>query len=374
MLQMTSFPVAQHSGQQAIAGRAAKLSSFIWGCTFFLFMGPQWAATGHIPTTYLLYVCGQIAIGIALSMALYWAASALRRARPWKQVAGMSGSVIAVALAYSVLDAYTGGKIIRMFMYGHSVPEGLIGITTSNIISYSWLFGMLGTLYIVLQANETIRERESQLLEARSLAQAAQLAALRLQLNPHFLFNTLNAISSLIVNGRTADGEAMLGKLSSFLRTALSSDLSGEVTLEQEMETLQTYLEIESVRFGNRLSVDFRLPPNLGDVAVPSFVLQPLVENAIKHGVARTSMPVLIEIFAERQAANLVLTVRNTSEGIPTGRDTVPAVRGTGIGLANIARRLEVLYGPEGTIEAKAVPGGFSVTVGFPIYAMQAVQ
>src|SRR3954464_10757516 len=175
--------------------------------------------------------------------------------------------------------------IVQTFMCKHHIPPDVINRTVSNFISFSWLYGWLGTTYVILQTNAAMRERERQLPEARPPPQPAQLTALRLQLNPHFLFNTLNAISSLIVTGRNRDGERMLTKLCGFLRTALVADGRSEVSLGEERETLQTYPEIEAIRFGDRLTVEFAAPDDLLERPVPNFILQPLVENAIKHGV-----------------------------------------------------------------------------------------
>ncbi|WP_106640099.1 sensor histidine kinase [Allosphingosinicella vermicomposti] len=347
--------------------QAVKLTLVVWLVTFFLFMMPVLIAIGRLPLSYVKYVTLLVGWGLILSLTLYGIAAFTAKMDQKRQVVWMGIAILLVALIYSFSDAATGGKLIEIFMYGHELPPDVVGRTVSNMISYSWLFGLLGTLYAILHANEALRERERQLLEARSMAQEAQLAALRLQLNPHFLFNTLNAISSLIVTERTKDGEAMLGKLSTFLRTALSADESGEIALEQELDTLQTYLEIEAVRFGDRLAIDFHIPRELSDALVPSFILQPLVENAVKHGVARTSDPVLIEVSAEQQGNDLVMKVRNTGgPAVPEPIQKLSSSR-KGIGLVNLAKRLDVLYGPKGTIHARAIGGGFVVEVRLPI-------
>jgi LytS/YehU family sensor histidine kinase len=212
-------------------------------------------------------------------------------------------------------------------------------------------------------------ERDLQLAEARTLAQTAQLTALRLQLNPHFLFNTLNAISSLIVTGRNRDGEAMLAKLCAFLRTALVGDGRSEVTLGEELETLQTYLEIESIRFGDRLTVEFAAPEALLELPVPNFILQPLVENAVKHGVAPTSRPVIVRVGARRDGDDLILSVSDNG-----GAAAGPSPSGCGVGLDNTRRRLEVIYGARGRVETLAHDGGFTVIVRIPALQAPALE
>jgi sensor histidine kinase YesM len=257
-------------------------------------------------------------------------------------------------------------------MAEHHIPADVVNRTVSNFVSFSWLYGWLGTIYAILHTNAAMKERELQLVEARALAQTAQLTALRLQLNPHFLFNTLNAISSLIVTGRSAEGEKMLGKLGDFLRTALIADTNGTSTLGEELEMLQTYLEIEAVRFGDRLTVEFVAPDETLELPVPNLILQPLVENAVKYAVAPTSRPVIIRVAARRESKDLLLSVsdngRTASAAAPGDSDgAAPAPSGTGVGLANIRRRLEVIYGARGRLETIAHADGFTAIVRIPV-------
>src|SRR5690606_1139451 len=147
--------------------------------------------------------------------------------------------------------------------------------------------------------------------EAERTATAARLAALRYQLNPHFLFNTLNAISSLVVTRRNAEAEGMLSRLSDFLRATLADVSDSVVSLDAELATLQTYLEVEALRFADRLIIEVDCPAALRDANVPGFILQPLVENAIKYAVAPAKRPVTIQIIAKRQGDALVLQVND---------------------------------------------------------------
>jgi LytS/YehU family sensor histidine kinase len=298
---------------------------------------------------------------MALNVPLYWVCARLQDSSTPRKVGGVFGAVCLTAFAFSFADAQLGGNIIQMFMGKHHIPPDVINRTLSNLISFSWLYGWLGTTYVILQTNARIRERDLQLAEARTLAQTAQLTALRLQLNPHFLFNTLNAISSLIVTGRNRDGEAMLAKLCAFLRTALVGDGRSEVTLGEELETLQTYLEIESIRFGDRLTVEFAAPDALLELPVPNFILQPLVENAVKHGVAPTSRPVMVRVGARRDGDSLILSVSDNGGAVAGSRTC-----GTGVGLDNTRRRIEVIYGPSARIETLAHDGGFTVLLRLP--------
>ena len=344
----------------SVARQAAKLTLGVWLFTFILFLMPVVAATGRLPRFAIGMTALVVAFGIVLSALLYRACARLQNAPTPLKVGGVFAAVCVTAFAFSLGDALLGGNIVQMFMGEHRIPPDVINRTVSNFISFSWLYGWLGTTYVILQTNAAMRERDLQLAEARTLAETAQLTALRLQLNPHFLFNTLNAISSLIVTGRNRDGEAMLAKLCVFLRTALISDGRSEVTLGEELETLQTYLEIEAIRFGDRLTVEFAAAEDLIELKVPNFILQPLVENAVKHGVAPTSRPVIIRVGARREGRDLILSVSDN------GGRAGPGGSGTGVGLDNARRRLDVIYGPRARLETLAHDGGFTVLIRLP--------
>lgn len=185
---------------------------------------------------------------------------------------------------------------------------------------------------------------ESQLRQ--SLAQA-QLSALRHQLNPHFLFNTLNAISTMSLQRRHDEVVATLGHLGELLRATLDDDLPQEIPIATELELLDRYLEIQRIRFGDRLSVRVEVAAAARDAMVPSMILQPLVENAIVHGVSPTPGPAAVTIRARLEEANLVVEVEDTGPGF--GPDAQ-----RGIGLANTSARLDQLYGSAGTLTTGA--------------------
>ncbi|MET1112146.1 MAG: histidine kinase [Allosphingosinicella sp.] len=352
-----------------VALQAAQLTLGVWAFTFILFLMPVLVSKGVLPTFSIGMTALVVAIGMALNVPLYWVCARLQDAPTALKVGGVFGAVCVTAFAFSLNDALFGGNIIEMFMGEHGIRPDVVNRTVSNFISFSWLYGWLGTIYVILQTNAAMRERDLQLAEARTLAQTAQLTALRLQLNPHFLFNTLNAISSLIVTGRNRDGEAMLAKLCAFLRTALVGDGRSEVTLGEELETLQTYLEIEAIRFGDRLTVEFAAPEALLELPVPNFILQPLVENAVKHGVAPTSRPVIVRVGARRDGGDLILSVSDNGGAVAGSRPS-----GTGVGLDNTRRRLEVIYGPSARIETLAHDDGFTVLLRLPARPAPALE
>ncbi|MEA3064379.1 MAG: two-component system, LytTR family, sensor kinase, partial [Sphingomonadales bacterium] len=209
-----------------------------------------------------------------------------------------------------------------------------------------------------------LRAAERRAAGAEREAQDAQLRALRYQVNPHFLFNTLNSLSSLVMARREEEAEAMIVNLSTFFRSSLTLDPSEDIPLSQEIEFQQLYLDIEKSRFPRRLDVRIDVPPALGSARVPPLILQPLVENAIKHGVARTAEPVSLTIAAREGDGQLILVVENDrGPSVP-----VPSEEGTGVGLANVCERLAARFGGEAACEHRPLPGGgWRVTLTMPV-------
>jgi signal transduction histidine kinase len=225
-----------------------------------------------------------------------------------------------------------------------SFPRYYVSALLNNLSLCVFLyFAVLGCIYAFSYYRE-MREREAQ--QARLMAQLAEarLSALRMQLNPHFLFNSLNAITVLVRDQKTRDAARMLELLSGVLRQVLQSEKRQQVTLDEEVRFLEQYLAIEQVRFSDRLEVRWSVDPKVRDALVPEFILQPLVENAVRHGVSRRSEAGVIEITGSEVGDELVLTVE----------DDGPGYAGTsngGVGLANTRARLETLFGDAAKLE-----------------------
>jgi len=203
---------------------------------------------------------------------------------------------------------------------------------------------------------------ERQAAAYRSEAQAAQLRALRYQINPHFLFNTLNSLSTLVLRQRTLEAERMIMNLATFFRTSLTCDPFAEVPLSDEIRMQRLYLDIEQVRFPERLSVVVDVPPELENALVPSLILQPLVENVIKHGVARSTGPIVVTIRARAVNGSLHLAVEDDADG---AKDASPR---DGVGLSNVRGRLTATF--DGDAHCSYGPrdgGGFRVDLQFPL-------
>ncbi|HWI88724.1 MAG TPA: histidine kinase [Sphingomicrobium sp.] len=238
-------------------------------------------------------------------------------------------------------------------------------------IAVTWLFFFIGwsAFYLANQAQAVALGAQRRLADAESAAQAAQVRALRYQVNPHFLFNTLNSLSSLVMTGRTDRAETMLLALSTFFRTSLSLDPGADVTLAEEIDLQRLYLDIEKARFPDRLHVEIDVPRELEQARLPALLLQPIVENAIKYGVSKSRKAVVIRIDARHlDNHRMVLEISNRLKN--GGQETLPAAthEGTGLGLANVCQRLEARWGSHASCRyGPMTGGGYKVSLTMPV-------
>ena len=227
-----------------------------------------------------------------------------------------------------------------------------------DILIYGFTFGLVGTIQSQIRAQcESISSLELQ----RQLS-AAQLKALQMQLEPHFLFNTLNAITTLVELGKQTQAAEMLNHLNAILKTTLERRTPEKVRLSQELEIVDNYLAIEQVRFADRFRVDIKVDPNALHSLVPCFLLQPIVENAIRHGIAHCEDEGIIEASAKREGNRLHISVRN--HGSASHTQSKP---GNGIGLKNTKERLAYFYPHEHQMNAGPLSsGGYEVSIDVP--------
>jgi len=232
-------------------------------------------------------------------------------------------------------------------------------------LSWYFLFAAWASLYVAIGYAAQLRASDSRAAAFQREAQEAQLRALRYQINPHFLFNTLNSLSSLILSQRTDIAERMIMNLSTFFRTTLTADPTADISLDEEIRLQRLYLDIEQVRFPERLKVEIDIPPELGAARVPILILQPIVENAIKYGVARSRRPVTLRISAHEEAGRLHLKVKDDGEAA-----AAPGTcdGGAGVGLRNVCERLVARYGVQaGCFHGPDPAGGYTVHVILPV-------
>ena len=242
-------------------------------------------------------------------------------------------------------------------------------IAADSIVGWLFFFAAWSAFYIAMLAQSAVHGARQRAIDAEAAAQAAQVRALRYQVNPHFLFNTLNSLSSLVMSGRSDRAEAMLLALSTFFRTSLSLDPSANVTLMEEIDLQRLYLDIEKARFPDRLHVEIDVPEELGQARLPALLLQPIVENAIKYGVSKSRKAVLLRIEARPLGTDrMVLEVSNRLKN--GGRDVLPAPthEGTGLGLANVCQRLDARFGARAMCRfGPMTGGGYKVSITMPI-------
>jgi signal transduction histidine kinase len=363
------------------------------------------AFLGHDPVTVLQNKALTISAGIALTFAIYGiivalaAKSSLRR-RAVVAVLASFGAAAAMAGILIYADRYQDKPQDEMHYIskeGYRITElgnetrierdeaaplvvtwprvsalppfEQFRIAADSIVGWLFFFMAWSAFYLAIKSQELALTAERRAADAESAAQSAQLRALRYQINPHFLFNTLNSLSSLVMTGRNDRAEAMLLALSTFFRSSLSLDPAADITLAQEIDLQRLYLEIEKSRFPDRLQVEIDVPEKLRSARLPALILQPIVENAIKYGVSKTRQKVLIRIAGEMLPdGRMQISVSNR---LTNGRkNELPAAthEGTGLGLANVSQRLETRFGSKA--ECRYGPmqtGGYKVTLTMPV-------
>jgi len=307
---------------------------------------------------FLVHTLLLTATGYSLTLLMASLYRRLIRMTPmWTLVLSLA-TVTLAAFAFSVIETWS----VATFLKPEFKPVGIayLGATLLNFaLLAAWTALYYGINYFLLLEDQ-IRLRE----RLESQASTAQLAMLRYQLNPHFLFNTLNSISTLVLLKQTERANAMLARLSSFLRYTLANEPTAKVTLAQEVETLKLYLEIEKMRFEDRLRPHFRIESETIGARLPSLLLQPLIENAIKYAVtpAENGADIWITAGREGQAVRLEVADNGNGDGAQ-----IAASPSTGVGLANIRDRLSQAYGGAHRFETRQNDrGGFSVILEIP--------
>jgi LytS/YehU family sensor histidine kinase len=287
--------------------------------------------------------------------------SLFRRLISMRAVLTVILSLVAVGLAstaFSVIETWSYSTFIRPDAKPVGV-EYLGAILLNFALLSAWAALYYGINYFLLLEDE-IKQRE----RLESQASIAQLTMLRYQLNPHFLFNTLNSISTLVLLKQTERANAMLARLSSFLRYTLVNEPTAQVTLAQEVETLKLYLEIEKMRFEERLRPHFKIESETIGSRLPSLLLQPLIENAIKYAVTPSEDGADIWLTAKQSGDMVRIEVADNGNGEGAAISASPS---TGVGLANIRDRLSQAYGDNHSFTTmKNERGGFSVVVEIP--------
>jgi signal transduction histidine kinase len=353
---LASPPLAAVQERKAITATTVKLAALFWLCVL-VSDSLLWGIVGTDPIASAFGKVVLNSFGAALTLVVTTLLFRLRAVSIFtKVVVAFTFSILAAAI-YSVFDFF-----IYLFMarpiawvfdnvqFGHTM-----------ISSTSMFFGW-SCLYIAMIYSFDVRDRERSLALAREEALSAQMRALRYQINPHFLFNTLNSAMGLVEEGATARAQRMMFSLSTFLRQTLELDPMKDVTLATELELQEDYLEIERERFPDRMRFTIDAEEAALHALVPNLILQPLVENAVKHGVEPCTGEVGIRITAWRDGAQLGIRVENDLCSV----DEAPVRPGSRIGLRNVAERLAARFGPQSSFETKLTPALFRAEIRLP--------
>jgi signal transduction histidine kinase len=332
------------------------LQSIGWSGYFFLRTLSGFA--NNLGWMLLVHTLLLTATGYSLTLLMGSLYRRLIRMKPiWTLVLSLAAVVLASSM-FSVIETWS----VATFLKPDFKPQGVAWLGALPLdfaLLAAWTALYYGINYFLLLENE-IRLRE----RLESQASSAQLAMLRYQLNPHFLFNTLNSISTLVLLKQTERANAMLARLSSFLRYTLANEPTAKVTLAQEVETLKLYLEIEKMRFEERLRPHFKIESETIGARLPSLLLQPLIENAIKYAVTPAENGADIWITATREGQAVRIEVADNGNGEGGEWAASPS---TGVGLANIRDRLSQAYGAGHRFDTRQNErGGFSVIIEIP--------
>jgi len=319
--------------------------------TCMVILGLPALGHGHAPAFRALFfvACAAWTVPLVLLQRALW-----RQGRAWWS---MTFVLLAASYAMAVVNSLMGQRLaialgLETGYHWDDLLRGLDGCWLA-LVAFCAMHAV-AVYYLSLQRTRL------RLAQALADARDAELRALRLQVNPHFLFNTLNAVSALVAAGANRDANRMLARVSDFLRATLAHDGRHEHTLADELALTEAYLDIEKARLGERLQLAMHAGPDLLDAAVPYLLLQPLVENAVRHGIAPLAAPGCIDIRVNRAADRLCVDVRNDGAR--------PAPGGGGIGLANVANRLRHLYGDAQQVDAGwRDDGRFHVSLTLPL-------
>lgn len=331
----------------------------------------DWAAPGEMAVRRVVVTILGIAVTYLLYLLLRQFEDKALSTRIATAFVGAVPCAIAIAMTnYYVFNVYDPESLFdpkhieEMRKYMAKEDFALKAIFEDTISRFFFIISW-ASLYLAISYAAEVRQVERKASRFAQAAQDAELRSLRYQVNPHFLFNTLNSLSTLVMRSQPEEAEKMILNLSKFYRTSLSGDPLEDVPLHEEVHLQRLYLDIEAVRFPNRLRSKIAIPSELENMLVPGLILQPLVENSIKHGVSHSKKPVTISISATANEDSLKLTVADNGDA---GKTATDGEKNTGIGLANVRDRLETRFGRESDVKViRSEKGGFVVELTIPL-------
>ncbi|UTW59679.1 histidine kinase [Kordiimonas sp. SCSIO 12603] len=339
--------------------------------TFWTFQAAGWTGYAMLRTLqavinretfpeYLGFVVFVLLLGVGLSLVMRSIYRVVRNMSLAVTLLGIIVTCAGLGLVFSWAELQVGPLLVQdMELIGGIRLLGNAMFEITVLLAWS-------AIYFGYHYYTSLQEQKEQVLTATAMAHQAQLKMLRYQLNPHFLFNTLNAISTLVLEKSEADANRMLTKLSSFLRYTLVNQPTQRVTLDQEMHALGLYLDIEKVRFQDRLLLEFDIGEKARDALIPSLLLQPLIENAIKYAIAPSIDGGTIKVSADVDEGRLKVALTDTGPGMEDLTNIV-SKSGSGVGIANTRERLMQIYGDDHEITLRNMdPTGLGIFIELP--------
>jgi two-component sensor histidine kinase len=331
------------------------------------------ATLDEVPPKYFVYVMLITAVGAAITLVLRYVYRFAWNWPLWARVLVFLGATGAAGFGWLEVRGYfytrwfeSAAEMEAWYEKMGDAAEIYWKMTYMESITIAWIVMVAwSALYFGIKYYQVFQEVQKSALRSAAMAHEAQLKMLRYQLNPHFLFNTLNAISTLILERQTDDANRMVTRLSSFLRHSLDNDPMKMVTLEQELAALKLYLDIEKVRFEERLDLQLDIEAAARQARIPSLLLQPLVENAIKYGIARAEEGGALRIAARVFAGDLLIELSDDGPGVELVDGEIPGANG--VGLRNTRERLAELYGPRHAFRLRPTePHGLTIDIRIP--------
>ena len=366
MHQTTAQPAYVRALTQLLAGRERQfwvLQTAGWA----LYFAAAWvsAMTYDKPTPYYDVILGAAVSGFLLTIPLRYVYRRLWVATPAVMIVGTLLASYLVGLAWALIKNLVYWNIFKPDYTPDHWVSYFFGAVTGTYVILCW-----SGLYFGIKYYKGLQEERQRTLKAHALAHEAQLKMLRYQLNPHFLFNTLNAISTLILERDNKTANLAVTRLSDFLRYTLHNDPMQKSSMAQELKSLDLYLEIEKVRFQDRLRVEFDIGEKASRALVPSLITQPVIENAIKYAVAPREEGGTLSISAHVLQGRLVIEIADDGPGLngcEVDEHGPKSTNGGGVGLRNTRERLRQMYGDEFYLELlPAKPTGLRVIIAFP--------
>lgn len=333
-----------------------------WGFSYYLGI----LVWGDPPDNYFWYLPVISLIGVLITLVLRFVYRATwEQSIPVRAAVVVSGSYLAGAAWMAIRASIFFSFWPEQLKSRGEEPMPWYGYLDGTISAF-WVMLAWSALYVGIKYYLLMQEEKQRGLAAMAMAHEAQLKMLRYQLNPHFLFNTLNAISTLILEQETRQANDMVTRLSRFLRYSLDNNPKLKVTVAEEIKALQLYLDIEKVRFGDRLQLYFDVAPEASNALMPSLLLQPLVENAIKYAIASSLEGGSIAVSAWVSGDELLLSVADDGPGLDLRNGRAP--RGGGVGITNSRERLRALYGEAQSFRLSTTePHGLTISIRLPL-------